>query len=674
MIKRLLLLAGTLLGSAFWLEAQVTLTLIPDAPDVFCNASSCPPATKMRGAVVFNLNVGGKTATVNISIQGPSSISGTGAPVFKLSSPATFTIQETHTGVDSVSLSTSSQSGDCNGPGPCVVNAVNYFPSLSPPIVTPLVTATVIRAGGTSFPYEIDWNFDATPGTATDSISIGSTLPDVSQSLWAVADNLPAFCAVGKYTYNGTNTARVVLELSDDSGKLIADSTRTKPVLLSPGANQDWGGGCKDPKALTFIPDNPQVPMPSFNIPTGTPVDQVLGNLTLRAFLQDTVTSQRTAVSSPVRFNVIPGITATFQILDKDDKPVANPIILAQASGGESEIVGDSGVRGTVLDAAVNLAGGVALMNLTALETGVGGAALGDFITGPRPLVKGPNHLKFLLATDISLIASSNVFARNVPARTTLVHFIPKVLLEDGQVVELAAFSLSAESISVVLATPGPATCRTVKLPQCLVTGSDNTIQVNGLATAQKPNERITRIVSVQDKKNNSTTSNVVLPVTLTPGQSSVFMDTIPTALPSNTKNVQILYLLTDQPNCIRGCAGDSLTYTDFTTQAAVLAAGITNGAFQLVDGALNGVASKTARQVNNVNLDVGLAGLANNVTTGVGLAGQAKDTGDLLKAYKIAASQNPPFLAIRPSWNFDPPIPRDGSFSASLSLNYFRG
>jgi hypothetical protein len=41
--------------------------------------------------------------------------------VFKLSSPATFTIQETHSsGVDSVSLPSSTQGPDCNGPGPCV--------------------------------------------------------------------------------------------------------------------------------------------------------------------------------------------------------------------------------------------------------------------------------------------------------------------------------------------------------------------------------------------------------------------------------------------------------------------------------------------------------------------------------------------------------------------------
>ena len=576
-----------------------------------------------------------------------------------------------------VTLELSDQNGAMIGSSPAVnvSKGASSTPLTIPAVTLPstgsLSLKAVLRpAGGaatssTAVNYTIGCPAPAAPsgsksaGASCASISLDVALPQNANPLAATAVVLPPFCGAGKYSYSGTldtagrtHQGQLRLELLDGNDNTIA---HTDYINVANGSNQSWGGGCTDKKQLVFIPEQP---MPSFPIPPGTPLDKVLGVLRLQAALYDTSTGATVATSNQVPYNVVPGVSATSHLetsvgfSENPDWTTVDPsrpvgptysretVDLADAETGEdhsnlSLVVSlDLAGSGGQLDAKIDVMNGAGNF----LPRGV--------TTRSQAVITGHNDVRL------------PVYVQLVPLAAR-VSIQPRFTSDGGQVILLDKIDLTIDSLAVLTLTPDPAKCSISTPGSCLTLGQSNTIEAQLSITPAASGQQYGRTVSIKSyTKNSDDVNRLALNPPPTASEVNLYSDSFQTAPPEDSYVVYILY----------GAAGGAKVlkaYGEFASPVLEMLANGANSAKQILNfagGLLNDAASAAARRVRNLKTNINLALRFKNAGT---------DLDNWLKGKINAADASTTFIPIQTTWQFDPPIPHDGSFSASISLKY---
>ncbi|HEV3331172.1 MAG TPA: DUF5719 family protein, partial [Bryobacteraceae bacterium] len=550
----------------------------------------------------------------------------------------------------------------------------------------------------------------AGPTCSAPSISITQELPSVTDPLIGLAADLPPFCASGLYTYNGPNFANIRLVLLDVNSNIVGSSPLTAPKGLNlagqdlpPGTGQLWGYGCNPPPDANQLIYIPSAIMPNFNITPGMPYNQKVGNLKLQARLYDSVTNAllatSDATSTSVTYNVEPGVSATqvkVVLKNKDGSinyqvPLASPFAAPNNTTLNHFLPDNYNLPGThpYLDVTLNsdVANATLHVKITAKtpQNTFIPIAWGDLRT---PVTKGTN-MDWYVPFDAELLNSIATII--IQPYITVAGYADDVSLDFPTVI-------SFESITAT-ATPDPLACDP-NPAACLAPGSSatnfnpNTINVSGMVTAALPGESIYRYVTVSVNGKNIPPPDPGFRIDPgTPGQPNPFMDTVTVPVPGGTdQKVNIRYVLhhADQPASLScECPEAPFNYTSFGTPVAAPAT--PGGAAPFLGGVFNSV----KQAVVNAGKQI-----ATNVTQNAvhGATGVSPAFQDDLKKYwqslptpgeksvekqpragasnsdvrhASTTSPNPPYLPIASSWSFNPPIPNNGSFSATISLDY---
>ena len=217
----------------------------------------------------------------------------------------------------------------------------------------------------------------------------------------------------------------------------------------------------------------------------------------------------------------------------------------------------------------------------------------------------------------------------------------------------------------VVIGSPDPKSCDVTKPANCLVVGTKGSVQVSGLVRAAKANSVVVREVSFSDGSEFGGPLGTFTPVpldALQPGSVYAFKNTVDLGLiPPGTTSIVVRYELHGPSqaltaSCSGGCAEDALLYYTLTLPPLNLANSAVNSVQNLVGGTFSLLQTKL-----NTSVQTARANLA--TATAVAITLKYLNPG--------AAVNNPPFVGIQNTWTFDPPVLRDGSMSANLTLRY---
>ncbi|MEO8100585.1 MAG: hypothetical protein ABI811_23000 [Acidobacteriota bacterium] len=499
------------------------------------------------------------------------------------------------------------------------------------------------------------------PPPGVDAITLNLAVPKASNGIFATADLLPAFCGAGTYTFTGTNQAQIVLRLLDSTGFAVAVSA---PKKVAPGTNQKWGGGCWGQQDLVFIPDT--FKMPQFFFPVNAAANEVLGNLRLQARIEDSVNQSHQAVSNTFDYPVMPGVSLAntkFVLTDRHhtgrqpldilspSRPLSPPGLLGDLLGA-AEFGTDS--WNASLETQVDFAGSSATLNVELTSFDLAGTLLKSTFSSPSgPIENGRATYRVDLFEDIAYTAST-------------IAIQPQVKLRTGQIVRFTPIIIPANSIEILNLSPDPSAC-TDKAPptSCLLSGAANRMDFDLKVTPTVPDTRIVRSISLRNTKTPGVLLDVILPDQLPVGKRTLIVDTIPAlTLPEDVESVRVAYHLLlpgDPERCTYRCAYDVRGYNKFTSPGAVLAAAGINAIQNLNSATLTVLQTSINKKVRDIKSTLALASMA------ISFKNDAKKYWDNLPA----TVNNPAFIGIASTWQFDSPVPRDGSLSARLSLSW---
>ncbi len=245
--------------------------------------------------------------------------------------------------------------------------------------------------------------------------------------------------------------------------------------------------------------------------------------------------------------------------------------------------------------------------------------------------------------------------------------------------------------MSITKANPDPSDCRKAiqsgnfnNLSVCPILGqgtqtTPNTILIDGMAVSSNPAEALYRIVFIDRPKGSPVpVVSIVKNVTLTPGTPVPFEDSVTVELPADATQVIVAYVLATSQSSATNLmqAYDQKTYQDFISPTALqLATAAINVTFTAAQAQLKLLGIKAPAKVNSLLGDLNLANAG--VQSAVGSKNGASVRGPGLpsklkrndQAHASAANQI--LTGISTTWIFDTAIPHDGTFSASLSLDY---
>ncbi len=701
-------LVATFVGSSAVALAQYTVTpLQPVVNSVDNGAVGAPFFTETHTAtagslaiqVITNNNV---TGSGTITAAAPASIDGTlDGQVLRLTPPGIFTFNAAITNARFVNFSEITVDGLSQFDGTTqslTLSGIAYDPAtLTATLVVRVAFRLPITPGSDFSTPEIrysiafNWRFtpvckstssaqgsrkpSATGFCAINSISLDLAFPFPVDPLMAFSLFFPPFCGSGSYTYQGTNKAHIFLELVDQKGNIIGRSTQVKLTDFPAGSNQSWGAGCQDPKQLILIT---QQKAPILDYPENTPFDKVVGTVKLQASLYDSATSQQLATSAPIVYGIVPGVAVkTGLVLQGPTIPDASvdttlSVEAIQAIDGKHDgtLLRALAYRTDFLEAekytdlmlavGLDLAASKGMLDAEIIISDGNGVPLaGASQVDPKPVSKG--HSLTGLRLD----------ARLQPQASTIDIF-PRVTLESGQILKLSPILLTVDSLAIAGATPDPKLCSITNPGNCPVKDQSNSFQINLALTPVTSGEQYTRLARVTD---GSFSTPIIFNITKDPlpfaapdpGKINFRDDIFDAPIPKGVTQVQVFYSRKDRTH-----VGAVLTYSDFTKPDLQIAANVANQNVDFVDGKLGGIISKGTKTVKNVEKVGTLVGLLNDYGKALKLdappivAGQSAAFGA-----GPAAAANPAFLAIDNTWQFDPPIPHDGSFSANISLNY---
>lgn len=479
-----------------------------------------------------------------------------------------------------------------------------------------------------------------------DFIRMDIALPFPVDPILATADFLPAFCGSGTFAYSGTRRVEVVLVLIR-SGDVLAVSPPQQVVNQA----TRWGGDCfRAP--LSLIRESE---MPAFDIPAGTPFDRPVGGLRLEARLREVDGGPTLATSNPAFYTVIPGVSFSPKLMVAYRGLVDGEAEwrdgLAHSGGDFSRaladviVPGDPSFREAFLQGELKFAGQGATLDADFATLDAAGSRLPNKLklTGILSVQKGTNEFK----------ARTNWIQGAIPEGTILTQITPQLRLVNGQVVSFAPLSVASDAIQIASVTPVPDRCSLNQPSDCLVKGASNHIKVNLAAFTPASGFELRRLVSIDPGS-----SNDGLVRTLPAASTQVLTDEFDVSIPDDPHYVYVSYqLVRTGADCAGRCARVDLEYNGFISGLTQIAANAANLGIAMGNGALTAIRNNSvARPVRSAVATVGLVNKLGNTV---------KDFG------KYFAVQNTSFLAIPTTWSFDPPIPRDGTFSAHLTLKY---
>ena len=542
------------------------------------------------------------------------------------------------------------------------------IPSLKIPSATSLTLRAVLKVGtsvkeSTPVTYPVA-SGDAclaakeAPGRAAAgcSLRIDTAVPRALENIFAVADFLPPFCATGDYIYKGTRDAEIVLVVSLN-GQTLGIS---QPQLVVPGTQQRWGGDCFS-KPLTFIEEQP---MPPFTIPSGTKSDELLGVLKLQAVLRDYATKTFLTTSNPVVYGVVPGVTWQPKLWAHGFRDESQPTMFKEFdpktnfvhSGQSFEKAVAGSLLGDVIFPGADIRG---LMDFFGSEATVGarfrafdgqGNILSNDLTVHEETVG-------LGKTNFG-VGQFNLFIDgNIPAGTASTVITPELRLRSGQTVSFDVIKVSSDGLAVGTIVPDPAACSLSQPLQCLTKGAANTIKVGITATTPLGGYGVFRRASFS----TDALADYVAVRAVTAGETLAFIDEFQVAVPADPSPLYVEYALKrpgDRCSFTIECPMATIIYENFISQIFQLGNIAGNAVYNFSGGSLAGFQTNVNKQIRNVKGSLGLVNRFPNAK---------KDFDNWLKT----AAENPSYLAIPTTWSFDPPIPRDGTFSARLTLKY---
>ena len=527
--------------------------------------------------------------------------------------------------------------------------------------------------------------------TIGGQISITLALPFPTDPLFATSQQLPSFCASGTYTYTGKNQARVALQLLDAAGNLLGLGFSGN---LQAGSG-NWGGNCVDPAQLIFIPAER---MPTFPIPsplTTANYNTVVGTLQLQAVLEDSLSLADLAHSSPVVYQVEPGAAATSQLFlrKSDGTSVPVPPSLTYVDDPRFDIAAELANSLTVdfaynqfdVDVTLDLAGSSGILDVIATTVDSSNQAIGALSARSRLVTAG--HGVYTIKLD-----------GQAPPGTVAIGITPRLTLASGSAVLFEKINLNFETIAIQQLTPAPSACGIPTLQKCLTVGDTNllgqpnSIQVNGLVVAGSAGEQVVRLVFIVSDRATSTTQTTLTGLGTLPIQTpTAFTDIISlNKIPNDIRYIQIRYQLHNATQPLAqgcsSCATVEINYESFAyPQLIQLGAQAANALYPFISGAFGQVGLRVPAAITNIRLGLNAADfalshpeIASSVAAGLQLFGvkeRGPQTTHRLELNETphlgAVAARPPVIGIASGWTFDPPIPHDGSFSATITLNY---
>lgn len=281
----------------------------------------------------------------------------------------------------------------------------------------------------------------------------------------------------------------------------------------------------------------------------------------------------------------------------------------------------------------------------------------GEAKVAAQPVSKGHNQVDLQLSGILRPAAAS-------------VTIVPRLTLNAGQELRFAAIVLFVDSIAIVGITPDPRKCDLKTSPQdCPVFGGPNSFQVQLAITPATAGELYeSYILATHSFLELLGRKALMLTPPPTPGQLNRYNHTISDVqLPDDLGEMALVYRRISPHQ-----SATSAVYKDFTTPAARIASGVANQEYNAADAKLGGILSMADRTIASLRKGAQLMTAAAQVASAIRLeAPPAVREQSKAAASERSASANPTFLAIDSTWQFDPPIPHDGSFSASISLKY---
>jgi triacylglycerol esterase/lipase EstA (alpha/beta hydrolase family) len=206
--------------------AQSTFSLTPANPfvgsDYCCSLYDVKP-----GEADFHFG----TVKGSVSMQGPSGVVGSADPsrqLLVLAQPATFIVQQTISGAESVSITVDANFGDTSCPqfGPCTFNSLSYFPLEQPPVVGITTTLTIIAGGRYSFNLNFYWNVAA---GACPAGSSGSSIQARAAGAIGHAPTRPATASETDFV-NDVGSGKTLSCLRKSQGPIEFDIDATRYV------------------------------------------------------------------------------------------------------------------------------------------------------------------------------------------------------------------------------------------------------------------------------------------------------------------------------------------------------------------------------------------------------------------------------------------------------------
>lgn len=556
---------------------------------------------------------------------------------------------------------------------------------------TPTCAASV-----SSFPQMKSTSGVLAAAACKDEISVDLVRPGPSDNrVMALAEELPAFCATGKYSLRDGRQARIVLVLRDEQNRTLATSEQF--FRSEPATNQLWGTSCLDAGNaaftkgdLVFIREKKFEDLRRQNLwpytldlTTTKAANEVLGTLKLVAVLVDFNTGTPILESSPVSYDIVPGgklISSKFLMSRKNGSTLEiNPegVILSPQTVLEDGLFEPKKSPDTLLKAIATSYNSRFDAQGLDLELEVDVPAAGNLTVE----FVGVDYLDRPVAAELKSSAEpvergrSRVtlhLAGNLPRNAKRLNILPKLEIRYTQNIFLPLIEIPVNALIINGISPEPGACSFDRPDQCLKPGQETDIAVQLVALPGETVQDIHHLaifgsdteVSVNTGKDGSLVGPFFGGV---PRQVTHTKKVGPLVEP---KWLSVGYRL---HNCSRVeiCAVTVETYKSFSNGAVQIGGTILDTADAIAGGRLRGIRLVSPVFVSSIRRTEDKARVAIDYLRGrlPKLGVQLPRPGAVGTPSATAPSSE--LLTLGGSLEFQPTIPANGSFSAQLVLRY---
>ncbi|MBV8820995.1 MAG: choice-of-anchor D domain-containing protein [Acidobacteriaceae bacterium] len=669
-------------------HAQVTEPLnsvVPDPERIDSQSSGpTPTITTKAGSVTFTVGA----AVYTLVIQGPPSVSGTDNGIeFRIGKAVNFTMTHNMAGFQGVDSQlrdgtdqfgaacelfggpdyTNSSGNSATCPIDTMIDAVvhgTYIPALELIAHVTLHTSTSLNVydvhfqwatSATTCPASAAAGPQSAPGEGRarprdsgcgDTIAFqdGGVFPIPGELIIPTAENktIPFF-AIAKYSLKSQQAAKIVLQLYDQSAKLLGTGP---PVLASPDS-QTAGGNCVGSNTAGNC----------LRVPALTYASDATSGLQLVAVMQDSAgktLAQSNAITYPVG---LPKITLTLGSIGGPFTPAPPNTVIEGGTPFEYSVIFPA------IQASYDYPGFSANVSVL-IQTDQ--APIGKTLS--EKIGKGAG------------IATFDISGKQVPTKGTEVLLSAILQTSTGQTYQSPPTSVPMETINRGPATPPENT--EIQVMRDPSTNNANTLPVSlsfpvtyqiGPAGATLTETFLPLNLISNDP--TSPTNPRKVPVPAGPGQTTVSFTTLPMSVTEVTKypNFWVIRINADlmRPDgqscpCARA---KPVRYPGFKLVATLPPAPPPPSApppsVPVAGGSVTPTQNTTTRNVtsttNNTdpNSDIG----------GFRTFSKIRTPHDAART--VGSSTIPDFIAVQRTWQFTPAIPADGSFAAKLTLNY---